>query len=131
MEHTTNLNFARAVVKTFNGINARIRGGSEEHIGVKIDNNFNLVFVSNNTYIHPTTVEISSDNKHIIAEVFPEGGSSDDNLVSIRFKFDINNYERKLIYFIDLLAYYKLIGDEMECQEIRKYIESIATPDFD
>lgn len=119
MEQTINLKFAEAVVDALKTINSKIKN-SQDHISVRIDNNVNLCFISNDEYISPTLISVSNNGEKIIAQ--PENIIKSEMMV-MEFRFPIDNYKDEIIHFIDLLAYYRLIGDETECAAIRNAVK--------
>lgn len=118
LEQTTNLKFAEAVVDAFKTINSKIKN-PQDHISIRIDNNVNLCFISNDEYISPTVISVSNNGEKIIAK--PENNKGE--MMVMEFRFPINNYKDELIHFIDLLACYRLIGDEAECAVIRDAVK--------
>lgn len=118
MEQTINLKFAEAVVDALKTINSKIKN-SQDHISVRVDNNVNLCFISNDEYISPTLISVSNNGEKII--VRPENNKSE--MMVMEFRFPIDNYKDELIHFIDLLACYRLIGDETECAAIRDVVK--------
>jgi len=118
MEQTINLKFAEAVVDTLKTINSKIKN-SQDHISARVDNNVNLCFISNDEYISPTLISVSNNGEKIIAK--PENNKGE--MMVMEFRFPIDNYKDELIHFIDLLACYRLIGDEAECAAIRDAVK--------